>query len=85
MTSIKKVYNQFFESKDKKWRLKHDYKNLKDVGYQRQPNKPQQLDDPDQPDQEFSPLIQQKGKFNELKDYILIVKDNELKNDTSKY
>ena len=30
----KKEYNHACESKDKDWRLKHDYKNLKDLNYQ---------------------------------------------------
>ena len=29
-----KEYNQDFESKDEDWRLKHYYKNLKDLDYQ---------------------------------------------------
>ena len=30
----KKEYEQVFESKDKNWRKKHDYKNLKEFNYQ---------------------------------------------------
>ena len=29
----KKEYDQTSESKDEGWRLKHDYKNLKDLDY----------------------------------------------------
>ena len=55
----KKEYDQVFKSKDNDWRLKHDYKNLKDLDYQ-----PQQLDQPDQ----APPLwIQSNDKFNKLK------------------
>ena len=36
----KKEYGQIFKSKDKEWKLKHDYKNLIDLDYQ--PNQPQQ-------------------------------------------
>ena len=34
LEAIKRRYNQTFKSKDKKWRLKHGYKNLKDLDYQ---------------------------------------------------
>ena len=30
----KKEYEQVFETKDEDWRKKHDYKHLKDFGYQ---------------------------------------------------
>ena len=30
----KKEYEQVFENKDENWRKKHDYKNVKDFGYQ---------------------------------------------------
>ena len=38
----KKEYNHDFESKNENWRQKHDYKNLKALGYQ--PDQPQQPD-----------------------------------------
>ena len=38
----KKECGQIFKSKDKDWRLKHNFKNLKDLGYQ--PDQPQQYD-----------------------------------------
>ena len=38
----KKEYGQAFKSKDKKWNLRHDYKNLKDLDYQ--PDQQQQPD-----------------------------------------
>ena len=38
----KKEYDPTFESKDKNWRLKDDYKNLKDLDYQL--DQPQQSD-----------------------------------------
>ena len=63
-----KEYDQVFKSKDNDWRLKHDYKNLKDLDYQ-----PQQLDQPDQ----APPLwILSNDKFNKLKYHILSVKNN---------
>ena len=34
VNTYKEEYNQVFESKDEDWRKKHDYKNLKDFGYQ---------------------------------------------------
>ena len=45
----KKKYVQIFKSKDNDWRLKHDYKNLKDLDYQPdQLQQPNQLRQPDQ-------------------------------------
>ena len=41
----KKENNQVFKSKDKHWKQKHNYKNLKDLNYQPvqiQPDQPQQ-------------------------------------------
>ena len=40
----KKEHNQTFESKDRNWQLKHDYKNQKDLNYQ--PDQPQEPDQP---------------------------------------
>ena len=41
---LKKEYDQTFENKDKNRRLKHDYKNLKDLEYQSDQSKqPDQL------------------------------------------
>ena len=71
----KKEYGQVFESKDKGWKLKHDYKNLKDLDYQ--------PDQPQKPDQELSLWIESEDRFNELKNHILSVKDNALKTSTS--
>ena len=45
----KKKYGQIFKSKDKEWKLRHDYKNLKDLDYQ--PNQPQQSYQSQQSDQ----------------------------------
>ena len=45
LVNIYKIeYDQTFESKDKSWRQKHDYKNLKDLDYQS--DQPQQSDEP---------------------------------------
>ena len=44
----KKEYEQVFENKDKDWRKKHDYKNLKDYSYQ--VNKVDKVDNADKAD-----------------------------------
>ena len=43
LKTIKKEYDQIFKSKDKEWRLKNDYKNLKDLDYQPDKVKPDRL------------------------------------------
>ena len=74
----KKEYDQVFESKDKGWKQKHDYKNLKDLEYQQdqpqQPIQPQQPVKPQEPDQKLPVLIESEVRFNELKNRILSVK-----------
>ena len=45
MTSIKKEYIQGFENKDEDWRKKHDYKNLKDLGYQAEKDEKDETND----------------------------------------
>ena len=48
----KKEYDQVFNSKDKDWIQKHDYKNLKDLDYRRDQSQPDQSQrDQSQPDQ----------------------------------
>ena len=74
-TSIyKKEYGQTFKSKDKTWRLKYGYKNLKDLEYWpdqlQQSDLSQQSDQPQQSDQALPLWIQSKDKFNELKNLI---------------
>ena len=70
----KKEYEQVFETKNDEWRKKHDYKNLKDFGYQA--DKVNKVDvtekeDKDETDQELPPWIKAaKSRLNEIKDVI---------------
>ena len=69
LEAIKRRYNQTFKSKDKKWRLKHGYKNLKDLDYQ-----PDQL----QPDQLVLPKWEKVAinRFNEIQSLVTEAKKN---------
>ena len=62
LKTIKKEYDQIFKSKDKEWRLKNNYKNLKDLDYQPDKVKPDRL----QPDQLMLPkwVTVTKNKFD---------------------
>ena len=73
----KKENNQVFKSKDKHWRQKHDYKNLKDLNYQ--PNEIQP-DQPQQPDQSILPtwVKATKSRFNEMQSIITEAKKSGL-------
>ena len=76
----KKEYHQVFKSKDIDWKLKHDYKNLKDLDYQ--PNQP---DQPQQPDQSIPKWVKAtKSRINETKSRIAENKKNELKTTINK-
>ena len=69
----KKEYIQIFKSKDKEWRLKHDYKNLKDLDYQ-----PDKL----QPGQSISATKMGKSdrnRFDEIQSIVIEAKRNKLK------
>ena len=70
----KKEYEQVFENKDENWRKKHDYKNLKDFGYQvHEVNKADvtEKEDEEETDQELPPSIKvPKSRFNKIKDVI---------------
>ena len=82
----KKEYSQVFEGKDKGWKEKFDYKNLKNLDYQpnqpQQPDHSQQPDQPQQPDQKLPTRIGSEHRFNKLKKRILSVKNNDLKTST---
>ena len=69
LKAIKRRYNQTFKSRDKKWRLKHVYKNLKDLDYQ-----PDQL----QPDQLVLPkwIKVTINRFNEIQSLVTEAKKN---------
>ena len=74
----KKDYNQVFESKDSKWRLKFDYKNLKDSDYQ--------PDQPQQPDKLklLNWVKVSKERFNEILNIVTETKNNKLKTSIDK-
>ena len=67
----KKEYEQVFETKDEKWKKKHDYKHLKDFSYQTDKlNKADvtEKEDQDETDQELPLWIKMtKSRFNEIK------------------
>ena len=75
----KKEYEQIFENKDKNWRKKHDYENLKDFSYQvDEVNKADATEKEEETDQELPPWKKvSKSRFNEIKD--VITKANESK------
>ena len=71
----KKEYDSVFKSKDNDWRLKPDYKNLKDLDYQ-----PQQPDQPQQSDQLMLPTWVKvtKSRLNEIQSIITEAKESGL-------
>ena len=78
----KKEYDQVFNSKDKDWIQKHDYKNLKDLDYRRDQSQPDQSQrDQSQPDQQVLPkwVKVTKNRFNEIWSIVTEVKKNKLK------
>ena len=78
----KEEYEQVFENKDENWRKKHDYKILKDFGYQLdEVNKADvtEKEDEDETDQELPPWIKvPKSRFNEIKDVITRANESKL-------
>ena len=66
LIKIYKKYGQTFKSRDKEWKLKHDYKNLKRLVCQ--PDQLQQSDQPQQPDKLILPKWVQvtKSRFGEI-------------------
>lgn len=68
----KKEYKRTFKTKDKDWRIKHDYKSLKGLDYH--PDQPQQLD------QLILPTCVKitKSRFNEIKSIITNAKNSGL-------
>ena len=84
----KKEYAQVFEIKDENWRKKYDYKNLKDFSYEVDKTKKEEdktVKKENKTDQELPLWIKSKDEFNELKDRLLGLKNNELKTSTNKH
>ena len=85
-TSIcKREYNQIFESKDRTWRLKYDYKNWKYLNYQADQSQPDQSQpDQSQLDQLVLPkwVKVSKRRFNEIQETVSEVKKNKLNTTT---
>ena len=80
----KKEFSQFFESKDKGWKQKYDYKNLNNLEYQ--PDQSLQQQQPVQAkqlDRELPLWIEPGDRFHALGNRILNVTDNELKTSAS--
>ena len=77
VNKYKKEYDWVFKSKDEDWRLKHNYKKLKDLDYQ--PDQPQQHDQSQQPDLTLPLRIESEDEFNRIKNNILDIKDSRLK------
>ena len=77
----RKEYEQVFETKDEGWKKKHDYKHLKDFGYQADKvNKADvtEKEDEDETDQELPPWIKvTESRFNKIRD--VITRANEIK------
>ena len=62
----KKEYNQVFKSKDKDWRQKYDYKNLKDLDYQAD-----ETDEEDKTDEAIPEWVEvSKNRFDATKNKI---------------
>ena len=67
----KKEYDQVFENKNKKWRLKNDPDNLKDLNYQTDQSQPDQI--------VLRKLVKvSKERFNEILDTVTEAKKNKL-------
>ena len=82
MTNMyKKEYAQVFEIKDENWRKKYDYKNLKDFSYEVDKTKKEE----DKTVKKKIKQIKNYHEFNELKDRLLGLKNNELKTSTNKH
>ena len=72
----KKDYEKVFENTDEDWREKHDYKHLKDFGYQADVTEKK---DEDKTDQELPTWIKvTKIRFNEIKDVITRANESKL-------
>ena len=72
----KKDYEKVFENTDEDWRKKHDYKHLKDFGYQADVTEKK---DEDKTDQELPTWIKvTKIRFNEIKDVITRANESKL-------
>ena len=74
----KKEYGQTFKSKDKEWKLKHDYKNLKGSDYQ--PDQPQKLNKLMLPNW----IEVTKSSFGEIQSIVTEAKNNKLKTNVGK-
>ena len=67
----KKEYDQVFENKNKKWRLKNDHDNLKDLNYQPDQSQPDQI--------VLRKLVKvSKERSNEILDTVTEAKKNKL-------